>query len=948
MSPPEKDTTNYVGLWVEYDPEVVVVIERDADGALIKKKYNPPYYFFVEDPEGDYTAITGEKLIRAEFENKWHFNSAVDYFRNPNNFPELKRAPRLFEVDFAPKQRVLMDNYYGRPSPLVHYAFIDIEVDYKRSVGFAGPSNPYAPINAVTVYQSWTKKFITLAVPPKGWTGTIDTIEKVREALIAEGKLRSTTRPEIILCEDEHDLLKKFVKLIEDADIISGWNSEFFDIPYIYERLDQFGGKMMVAKLDYQGAPFPKKESVVRFGSEETIIKLMGRTHLDYMQLFKKFTFEGRVSYALGNILDEEVGVGKIEYDGTLEELYNNNFELFVCYNFRDVDGLDQLDDKFKFIALANQMAHENTVPFSAVLGTVSYVETGIANHAHYVLNKRVINKKTEEHDKVEGAVVLNPDIGLHEWIGSVDINSLYPNTIRSLNISPEKIVGHFTEKEEAWSAIRSNDANKKMLLIYENKTQDYKTASEWKEILKQNKWAISAHGVVFDQSGDRGVVADILGFWYAERKRLQAEKKRWGKLAKELPAGPEKEAAKKQEEQYDLLQLTKKISMNSLYGALLNVAFRFGDERMGASVTATGRQITTHMIQMIGEFLSDKKHVLDKRYSNHLMEAGNGNEYTDTLHFKTFEEWNSLAKSGVGAVYKPLMLVDGKWVFSDVIIYGDTDSCYYRCAGAKNKEEAIEIADLAASVVNDSFPQFMREAFNCQPGFDDLIKAGREIVGVRGLFQAKKKYMIKVVDLEGTSVDKLKSMGSEIKKSDTPKIIQAFLKKTVDMILDGQSYDDVAKFINEQRKEILKKKMNVFSLGVAKQVNNVDKYTAEYNRPGTIRSANGNKLTIPGHVRAALNYNKMLDTFDKGAKRIRGGDKVLVYYLSKNDFGFDSIAVPAELTRFPDWFSEHFKVDIKKTEDRMFDSKLSGIFSALGKDVPTPQSVLTNSLLEF
>lgn len=281
----------------------------------------------------------------------------------------------------------------------------------------------------------------------------------------------------------------------------------------------------------------------------------------------------------------------------------------------------------------------------------------------------------------------------------------------------------------------------------------------------------------------------------------------------------------------------------------------------------------------------------------------------------------------------------------NDILVH---NSCYFKCLGAENREMAIEIADLAAGGANDSFPGFMRTAFNCQKEFDSLIKAGREIVAVRGLFQAKKKYMLKVIDKEGVAVDELKSMGSEIKKADTPKIIQAFLKKTVDMILDGRGYDEIAEFVNAQRCAVLKDKLNVFLLGVAKQVNNLDKYTAEYLNPGTFRSSSGGKLTIPGHARAACNYNALLKEYDPGSKPIKSGDKVLIYYLKSNSHRFDSIAFPAELSKFPVWFSENFSIDIKKTEDRMFDSKLSGIFSALGREVPSPQSILNSSILGF
>lgn len=350
------------------------------------------------------------------------------------------------------------------------------------------------------------------------------------------------------------------------------------------------------------------------------------------------------------------------------------------------------------------------------------------------------------------------------------------------------------------------------------------------------------------------------------------------------------------------------------MYGALLNNFFRFADSRMGASVTATGRQITTFMIEKIEHLVSG--------------------------------EYKQLCKTTVidnaGAVRHEYTMD------SESVVYGDTDSGYFKCLGATNKEEAVAIADLTAENVNASFPQFMKDAFFCQDEFSGMIKVGRELVGSRGLFQSKKKYMIKVVDLEGTAVNKLKSMGSEIKKSDTPKIIQQFLKEMVDQILEGVDYDSIAEFVNNRRRELIKNEQNLFALGVAKQVNNLDKYLAEYQNPGTIRTENGSKLTIPGHVRAACNYNALLGHFEPGGKLIRGGDKVFVFYLKKNEFNFDSIGLPAESLRFPSWFAENFKVDTAKTEQSMFDNKLSGIFSALNKDVPSPQSVLVNRLLSF
>lgn len=938
------DNRNYVAGWQDYRDDCVVILERDDEGTLYRKKYNCPYYFYVPDEDGDSVSIYKDKLKRLEFETKQEYDTA-------------RRSHAIkFESDFTPLKRILMDVYNGRPTPKVNYAFIDIEVDYKQSIGFAGPKNPYGIINAVTVYQSWTGKFLLYAVPPTvdgvRWHNiegnNAEVIYALINQLVDEGKLRAGYIPEIVLCNDEGELIQRMLAAITEADIISGWNSEFYDIPYIAERLLLLGGESLLARLEHPGVKPPYKEYVNKFGSEEPIYKFTGRSHLDFMKLFKKFTFEGRVSYSLGNILQEEVGVGKLDYAGSLEQLYNNDFPLFCAYNFRDVDGILQLDDKFKFIQLVNQMAHESTVNFDAIMGTVSYVETAITNHAHTMMNLIVPDKVIVENEKVEGAIVMTPRIGLHEKVGSVDLKSLYPNTIRAMNISPEKIIGQFVEQEDDWRSIRQG-ANINCTLILESGEQVIKSAVEWKAVLKELKWAVSAYGTVFDQGNGRGIIPDILRFWYTERKRLQAENKKWIKISKELPDGPEKVEAEKQAEQYDLLQLTKKISMNSLYGALLNKAFRFGDQRLGASVTATGRQITTHMIETIGELLTGVRHPLLKRYK--IEDEVEEDEYVSTGDniYKNSHTWDAFVRMPEKGILGVHTAHYG--IASEAIIYGDTDSCYFNTF-ADSEDEAVAVADFVAETTNDSFPGFMREAFNCQDEYDQLIGASREIVGKRGLFLAKKKYVIKVFNQDGFAVDKIKSMGSEIKKADTPKIIQKFLKETVEMILDGLPYDDVSTFVIQQRKTVLKNKLNVFSLGVAKQVNNLDKYFAEYLNPGTHTSIDKNgkkrKLTIPGHARAACNYNSLLENFDEGAKPIMGGDKAIVYYLRKNTFSFDALALPAEMEKFPEWFSENFEVDLVKTENKMFDNKLAGIFAALGKDVPTLQSVYNNKILGF
>lgn len=507
---------SYIGAYYDYKIDAIIIWERGVSGRKLVP-YNVPRYFYIPDENGEFTSIFGDKLKYLEFETSAEFKKAC------------QDNPIKFESDIPPIIKVLLDEYHDTPVPIVNYAFIDIEVDYTSKLGFSSPENPYAPINAVTIYQSWMKQFLTFAIPPPNWNDE-DFFTKVDE-LCKEHKLGFTTK--ITLYKNERELLHSLVNSIQDADIISGWNSEFFDLPYIIKRIKEISPKL-VYKMSFTGCPEPKEGLTDHYGTESITYQLYGRTHLDMLDLFKKFTFEGRASYSLANITAEELEVPKLHYNGTLEELYHNDFAHFVCYNFHDVQCLVLLDKKFKFIALVNQMAHENCVLFNDMLGTVKYVETGITNRAHQVHHLKVPDKRVmTDGEKVEGALVLTPRVGLHSWLGSIDIAGLYPSTIQALNISPETFIGQFTNGEKDWEGIRNKDSELH-ILITDKKEVVTLSGIEWFNALIDNIWVISAYGTVFDSS-KLGIFPEIIKFWAGERKRLQAEKKRLVELSKEM-----------------------------------------------------------------------------------------------------------------------------------------------------------------------------------------------------------------------------------------------------------------------------------------------------------------------------------------------------------------------------------------------------------------------------
>ena len=874
--------------WGDYGK--IIVWEKSKLGNRIMKIYDPVYYFYVPDPNGKYIAIDGTKLKKLSFRNK-------------NEFELGLRTERVrYESDFSVMERVLMDNYRGKEPPILNIGFIDIEVDTDPEIGFAKITNAYAPISSLTLYKTNNKEFTTLVIPPPHWNGKFD---------------GDTTN--IFFCKNEKELLEAFLELLEDVDVISGWNSEFFDLPYITKRIEKVLGPSRVNDLNFKGSKRePNWKEIERFGVKELIVELDGRVHLDYLKLFKKYNLEGRPSYALGAIAEDELEIPKLSYDGTLYELYRNDFSKFVRYNIRDVEILVALENKFKYIELANSMVHNATVNFNSVFGSVNLIDTAIVNFAHSK-NLIVLDKQHTPGEHVEGAIVMTPKIGFWRWIFSCDINSLYPSVMRSNNLSIEKIIGQFTRNELDWEAIYKNKEEEISLLLESNGELLEATAKEWKDILKQKKWCVTGYGTVIDQSSGEGIVPAVMTYWFKERKAMQAKKKEWAIKAEEIKdkKSPEYIEAKAQSDYYDMLQGVQKVLLNSSYGATLNEFSRFHDARLGASTTATGRQITSFMIKSIGNIISGKNTDVIKT-----MDSDGTNQYT----------------------------YDG-----DEIIYGDTDSCYACLQNIINtKEEAVEIADKIVNEVNQLFSNFMSEAFLCTSEFNSLIKANREVVAESAIFQAKKKYMLYVVNLEGKDIPRddkksFKTMGSDIKTSSTPETIKKFLKKVTSDILYGVDKTEVENYIVSFRNNFdvqSDESINPLEIATQGSAKVLEKYYHQWNR---LEKTGVGKVTIPGHIRASINYNECLKKFnDKDSLPITSGSKIKIVYLKKNDLGFKSLAFPTEIERFPKWFQSHFEVDMKIMEEKLIDNKLANIFDSIGWEVPTAQSQFNNSIFGF
>jgi DNA polymerase elongation subunit (family B) len=894
----------YVDAIFDRDSDIIRVVER-RDGKRTFQEYPVKYTFYYKDPKGKYKSVYGDPLTRVVCKNTKDFRKEV----------AINRGKELFESDINPIFQCLSENYLNQDAPKLNVAFWDIETDFDPERGFAPVEDPFMPITAITVCLQWLDGLlITLAVPPKGLP--YEQAEAMCKARWGDSCILFTNDKD---GNGERAMLQMFLDLIDDADIHSGWNSEGYDVPYTVNRIKRVLSNDDNRRFCLWGQ-LPKKREYEKYGKQSETFDTIGRVHMDYLELYRKYTYEERHSYRLDAIGEIEIGENKTVYEGTLDQLYNNDFERFVEYNRQDVALLDKLDKKLRFIDLSNELAHANTVLLQTTMGAVAVTEQAIINEAHH-RGLQVPNrpKRDDENTQAAGAYVAYPKKGLHKWVGSMDLNSLYPSVIRALNMAPETIVGQIrptisdsrthedmTLKKksfagswegrfstEEYEAVMEKRRDVVLTIDWEDGRSDVLSGAEVYQLIfdSHTPWMLSANGTIFTTEFE-GVIPGILKRWYAERKELQKMLKK----AKDADNAAEIEY-------WDKRQLVKKINLNSLYGAILNPGCRFFDKRIGQSTTLTGRQIVKHMSAEVNKVITG--------------------------------EYDHVGKS---------------------VIYGDTDSVYFSAwpvlhddvAGGRlewSKEKCIQLYDQIAVQANTTFPDFMARAFHCPKSRSDVIAAGREIVAESGLFITKKRYAALVFDTEGFRSDtdgksgKVKAMGLDLRRSDTPVFMQEFLSELLLMVLTDAGEKAVLERITQFRKEF--ETRPGWEKGTPKRANKVGHYRRLEEKQG--------KANMPGHVRAALNWNTLKRmNGDRYSQEIVDGMKTIVCKLKQNPLGYTSIGYPTDELRLPEWFKE-LPFDNAAMAETIIDNKLDNLIGVLEYDLEsTKQNNTFNSLFEW
>ena len=887
---------SYVDAMWNKDSDTIYVVERHPQKGRLYQQYPAKYLFYYPDSKGKFRSIYDKPLSRVSCKTYKEFQKEQ----------RIHSSHKLLESDVNPVFRCLEDNYLGNDSPTLNTGFFDIEVDFSPELGYASPEDAFMPITAIAVHLQWMDTMVCFAVPPKSLT-----IERARELV--------SDIPNTFIFETEKEVLEAFLDIIDDADLLSGWNSEGFDIPYTVNRVIKVLGKEATKRFCLWGQ-YPKKREYEKYGKKAITYDLVGRVHLDSLELYRKYNYEERHSYRLDAIGEMEIGETKTVYEGTLDQLYNNDFRKFIEYNRQDCALLDKLDKKLRFIDLANAIAHENTVLLQTTMGAVAVTEQAIINESHHlgmIVPNRVRRDDTES-TQAAGAYVAYPQKGLHDWIGTLDINSLYPSVIRALNMGPETIIGQlrpvYTKLDidakiakgesfagswegkfgsDEYELVMSQDITKEIHVDWENGTTDILSGAQIYEMIfdSNQPWMLSANGTIFTHERE-GIIPGLLKRWYAERKEMQK------KMRDAMESGD-----KVQESYWDKRQLVKKIGLNSLYGAILNAGCRFFDSRIGQSTTLTGRQIAKHMAAKVNEVITGK---YDHR--------------------------------------------------GETIIYGDTDSCIFSAypvlkkdidAGkiVWNRDSVVQVYNSIGDEVNATFQDFMFDSFHCPKIRGEVIKAGREIVGTKGLFITKKRYAILYYDKDNKRYDtpekpgKLKAMGLDLKRADTPEYMQNFLETILLKILTDHEEQEVLKMITNFRREFNERQG--WEKGTPKRVNNLAKYR------GLVES--GAKVTIPGHVMASLNWNTLRRmNGDRYSMEISDGMKVIFCKIRANPMSYTSVAYPIDELKLPKWFQD-LPFDHEAMETTIIGNKIDNLIGVLDWDVQSTETRSSfNSLFSF
>jgi len=823
----------------------------DKEGYSIESLH-PYLYGYVKDPRGAKKAIDGKWVRRIK---------VTDQVSKAAKHPETQDL--YYETDVPLETRILIDKYGETDEPSVGHRELNFDIETEILHGFPDWQNPINKITAIAWHEKLSDEYCVLV---------LDEDNRVESSV--NGNV------EILSFATEQGLLETFIERFQQIQphIMTGWNIEGFDIPYLLNRIAYVLGNGAERALSPVGV-INYREGIGKWFIE-------GVSILDYMLLYKKFTMGERPSYRLDAIGKYEVDLGKIEYEGNLDDLFEQDINKYIEYNLNDVEIVKRLDDKLKFIDLCRTICHKGHIPYQQIHITSAYLEGAILTHTRrldIVTKNKPYNVVKES--KFSGAYVKIPNPGRYDWIYDLDLTSLYPSIIMTLNISPETKLGVIDDfSSEDYRALKERD-----WILHIKGKYNKLTTKQLQEMLVEEGCSIASNGAIYKTSR-AGLIPSILDRWFSERVEYKNLRKKY-----------EKEGNEAQAAYFDQLQYTTKILLNSMYGVLGNKTFRFFDIDNAEAVTLTGQQL----IKATGEFGS-------KFYNDELG--------TDSKDYCIYTDTDSVFFSA-----KPL--IEKRYPHID---HNDK---------AAMTKAIFPITEEVQNFINNMYDLYAKRIHNVTNHRFDIKQ---ENIARAGIWIAKKRYAQWVINVEGHTVDKLDVKGIDVVRSNFPTAMRKFLADVLQSILENKTQHTLDEMILDFKDDM--KSMEMGDIAKSTGVKDIEKHV--FKDDGVIQLSKG----APAHVKAAVAYNNMLRrTGNTQLGEIRSGDKIKWVYLRHNPYGLGAIAFknyddPDEVMNFIRKY-----IDYEMIFTRELHNKLEAFYQALKwGEVPNESMRQVNKFFDF
>ena len=737
-------------------------------------RYSPTLYAPVEK-KTPYKNLDGGYVTNLTFSTMKEAKEWVD---------TMKNQPHLVYGNTQYPYTYIADTYSGRVDwDLEKILMVTIDIEVQCENGFPSVREAEEELLSITIKNHQNKRIVVWGI----------------------GDFK-TDREDVtyVKCDSEIHLLKEFLAFWEKyyPDIVTGWNSEFFDIPYICNRIKKLFGEDELMRLSPWGGV--RDREVYQMGRHHQIYEIQGIAALDYFDLYRKFTYSAQESYRLDHIAFVELGEQKTGNPfETFREWYTKDYQSFIEYNINDVELVDKLEDKMKLIELSLTMAYDAKVNYTDVLGSVRYWDILIYNHLrekNIVIPQKI---KAEKVEKFEGAYVKDPIVGMHKWVMSFDLNSLYPHLIMQYNISPETLVNSNDELEEGM-----------VDRILEGK------------ITTSKEHCMTPNGALF-RKDKRGFLPEIMETMYNDRvkfKRLLLE-------ARQKYEDTKNPQLLKDISKYNNIQMAKKISLNSAYGAIGNNWFRYFDLLVATAITTSG-QLSIRWIEKALNI-----------YLNKILETKN----------------------------------------EDYVIASDTDSVYITFDNLVGKvfekgETPERITDFLDKIAKEKLEPFIHRSYQAlaktMNAYEQKMEMSREVIADKGIWTAKKRYILNVHDSEGVryKIPQLKIMGIEAVKSSTPHVCREKIKNALNIIMTSDE-KELNDFIQDFRNEFMS--LPPEDIAYPRSVNGLKKFS----------SSNGMFAKgAPIHCKGAILYNHLVRKHKLSNKYplIQEGDKIKFLHMKQ------------------------------------------------------------------